>query len=68
MLLVQNEAELSKILEANKSGTGSDEGLHDSSFNLGIFNIKIRGGGDKKDDKDKDPEHKNRKSSACSIQ
>jgi hypothetical protein len=64
--LVQNEAELTKILEANKSGTGSDEGLHDSSFNLGIFNIKIRGGGDKKDDKD--PEHKNKKSSACSIQ
>jgi hypothetical protein len=66
VLLAQNEAEVNKILEANKSATGSADALNDKTWNLGLFNITIRG--DKKDEHADDPNKKKNKSSACSIQ
>ena len=66
VLLAQNEAELNKILEANKSATGSTDALHDKTWNLGLFNITIHS--DKKDEHHDDPNKKKVKSHACNIQ
>lgn len=66
VLLAQNEDELSKILTDNKSKTASEDALHDRTWNLGLFNITMRG--DKKDEHHDDPSKKKNKSSACSIQ
>ena len=66
VLIAQNEVEVNKLLEANKSATGSADALNDKTWNLGLFNITIRG--DKKDEHADDPNKKKNKSGACSIQ